>query len=600
LNKELRKALSRGLVYNEVNGALLSELSIRNFAIIEALNISFQKGLTVLSGETGAGKSIIIDAISLLVGGRGSAEFVRYGTEKAEIEGLFYVEDDKHPCIEKAEELDIEIEDGMIILKRDIAANGKSVCRVNGKLVTLSILKEIGKTLVDIHGQHETQDLMNEERHLFMLDHFDGERIVKQLDIYQNVYADYEKLKKQLKSLSENEQQMAHRLDLIQFQHEEIRKADLKMDEENELTEERLQISNFEKIYKALGDAYRSLSADGQGLDNVRSAMGQMESITHLDEVYQENHDSIANSYYLLEEVAYQLRENLDMMEYDPNRLDEIETRLNEIRMLKRKYGNNVEEILAYADKIEQEIFTIENKDVHIEATKKQLKELESVILKEATLLSNMRHELAEHLTNAIHQELKELYMEKTKFEVRIMKREGNAEEPLVEGAPVRLTADGYDHVEFYISTNPGEPLKPLSKVASGGELSRIILALKSIFSKHQGIASVIFDEVDTGVSGRVAQAIAEKIYRVSVNSQVLCITHLPQVASMADSHLFIRKQVANDRTITSVTVLTMEDKVTEIARMISGVEITDLTTEHAKELLTQAHHFKQTAEAIQ
>ncbi len=268
--------------------------------------------------ETGAGKSIIIDAISLLVGGRGSAEFVRYGTEKAEIEGLFYVEDDKHPCIEKAEELDIEIEDGMIILKRDIAANGKSVCRVNGKLVTLSILKEIGKTLVDIHGQHETQDLMNEERHLFMLDHFDGERIVKQLDIYQTVYADYEKLKKQLKSLSENEQQMAHRLDLIQFQHEEIRKADLKMDEENELTEERLQISNFEKIYKALGDAYRSLSADGQGLDNVRSAMGQMESITHLDEVYQENHDSIANSYYLLEEVAYQLRENLDMMEYDP------------------------------------------------------------------------------------------------------------------------------------------------------------------------------------------------------------------------------------------------------------------------------------------
>ncbi|PGB03961.1 DNA repair protein RecN [Bacillus toyonensis] len=577
---------------------MLSELSIRNFAIIEALNISFQKGLTVLSGETGAGKSIIIDAISLLVGGRGSAEFVRYGTEKAEIEGLFYVEDDKHPCIEKAEELDIEIEDGMIILKRDIAANGKSVCRVNGKLVTLSILKEVGKTLVDIHGQHETQDLMNEERHLFMLDHFDGEH--KQLDIYQTVYADYEKLKKQLKSLSENEQQMAHRLDLIQFQHEEIRKADLKMDEENELTEERLQISNFEKIYKALGDAYRSLSADGQGLDNVRSAMGQMESITHLDEVYQENHDSIANSYYLLEEVAYQLRENLDMMEYDPNRLDEIETRLNEIRMLKRKYGNNVEEILAYADKIEQEIFTIENKDVHIETTKKQLKELESIILKEATLLSNMRHELAEHLTNAIHQELKELYMEKTKFEVRIMKREGNAEEPLVEGAPVRLTADGYDHVEFYISTNPGEPLKPLSKVASGGELSRIILALKSIFSKHQGIASVIFDEVDTGVSGRVAQAIAEKIYRVSVNSQVLCITHLPQVASMADSHLFIRKQVANDRTITSVTVLTMEDKVTEIARMISGVEITDLTTEHAKELLTQAHHFKQTAEAIQ
>ena len=583
-----------------MNEALLSELSIRNFAIIESLNISFQKGLTVLSGETGAGKSIIIDAISLLVGGRGSAEFVRYGTEKAEIEGLFYIEDENHPCVMKAEELDIEIEDGMMILKRDISVNGKSVCRVNGKLVTLSVLKEIGKTLVDIHGQHETQDLMNEDRHLFMLDHFDGDHILVQLEKYQNVYREYEQLKKQLLSLTENEQQMAHRLDLIQFQHEEIRNADLKIDEEQNLLEERLKISNFEKIYKALGDSYRSLTEDRSGLDHVRNAMNQMESITDLDIAYQENYDAIANSYYLLEEVAYQLREKLDMMEYDPNRLDEIETRLNEIRMLKRKYGNTVEEILAYADEIEQEIFTIENKDVHIETTRKKLKEVEQLILKEAKSLSDMRHNLANRLTTAIHQELKELYMEKTKFEVMIKKKEGTIDDPLVEGAPVKMTQDGYDRVEFYISTNPGEPLKPLSKVASGGELSRIILALKSIFSKHQGVASVIFDEVDTGVSGRVAQAIAEKIYRVSVNSQVLCITHLPQVASMADSHLFIRKQIVNERTVTSVTVLNQDEKVTEIARMISGVEITDLTTEHARELLSQAHRFKQAAEAIQ
>jgi len=583
-----------------VNEALLSELSIRNFAIIESLNISFQKGLTVLSGETGAGKSIIIDAISLLVGGRGSAEFVRYGTDKAEIEGLFYIEDEQHPCVMKAEELDIEIEDGMIILKRDISVNGKSVCRVNGKLVTLSTLKEIGKTLVDIHGQHETQDLMNEDRHLFMLDHFEGDHILVQLEKYQSMYREYEQLKKQLQSLTENEQQMAHRLDLIQFQHEEIRNADLKIDEEQNLLEERLKISNFEKIYKALGDSYRALTEDSSGLDHVRNAMNQMENITDLDTAYQESYDAIANSYYLLEEVAYQLREKLDMMEYDPNRLDEIETRLNEIRMLKRKYGNTVEEILAYADEIEKEIFTIENKDVHIETTKKKLKEIEQLIVKEAIILSDMRHDLANRLTTAIHQELKELYMEKTKFEVMIKKKEGTIDDPLVEGAPVKMTQDGYDNVEFYISTNPGEPLKPLSKVASGGELSRIILALKSIFSKHQGVASVIFDEVDTGVSGRVAQAIAEKIYRVSVNSQVLCITHLPQVASMADSHLFIRKQIANERTVTSVAVLSQDDKVTEIARMISGVEITDLTTEHARELLSQAHRFKQAAEAIQ
>lgn len=572
---------------------MLSELSIKNFAIIELLNISFQKGLTVLSGETGAGKSIIIDAISLLVGGRGSSEFVRYGTEKAEIEGLFYVEHATHPCVEKAKELDIDVEDGMLILKRDISATGKSICRVNGKLVTLAALREMGKTLVDIHGQHETQDLMSEERHLSMLDYFDADIVMKQLETYQGYYSEYEKVKKQLRSLTENEQQMAHRLDLIQFQAEEIRKADLKPEEDQELLEERTKIANFEKIYKALGDAYRSLSGDNCGLDHVRNAMGQVEGITDIATSLKEQYDTIANSYYLLEEAAYALREKLDIMEYDPKRLDYIETRLNEIRTLKKKYGHTVEEILEYAASIEEEISKIENKDVHIEQTKKQLKELATAAVKEAMTLSKMRQELAVRLTAAIHQELKELYMDKTKFEIIIGKREGSLDDPTVDGMPVKLGTDGYDQVEFYISTNPGEPLKPLSKVASGGELSRIILALKSIFSKHQGVTSVIFDEVDTGVSGRVAQAIAEKIYRVSVGSQVLCITHLPQVASMADTHLFIRKQIANERTTTTVNVLNEEEKVTEIARMISGVEITDLTTEHARELLQQASTLK-------
>ncbi|MFD3447800.1 DNA repair protein RecN [Microbacteriaceae bacterium 4G12] len=579
---------------------MLSELSIKNFAIIEALNISFEKGLTVLSGETGAGKSIIIDAISLLVGGRGSSEFVRYGTEKAEIEGLVYIDDPTHPCLEKAQELDIDISDGMMILKRDISATGKSVCRINGKLVTLSVLKDIGKTLVDIHGQHETQDLMNEERHLFMLDHFDVDPIVKQLEIYREYYVQYEQAKKQLKSLTENEQQMAHRLDLIQFQLDEIQKADLRTGEDEDLLEERIKIANFEKIYKALGDAYRSLGGDNCGLDYVRNSMSQVEGISDLDPSLKDTYDTIANSYYLLEEVASQLREKLDIMEYDPNRLDYIETRLNEIRMLKRKYGNTVEEILEYANKIAGEISTIENKDVHIEETKKRLKQLEALVMKEAICLSNMRKQLAERLTDAIHQELQELYMAKTNFAVVITPKEGTIDDPEINGMPVKLTPDGYDYVEFHISTNPGEPLKPLSKVASGGELSRIILALKSIFSKHQGVTSVIFDEVDTGVSGRVAQAIAEKIYRVSINSQVLCITHLPQVASMADTHLFIRKQIVNERTSTSVTVLSQEEKVTEIARMISGVEITDLTTQHASELLQQAQNSKQTAKAIQ
>jgi DNA repair protein RecN (Recombination protein N) len=576
---------------------LLSELSIKNFAIIEEVSISFQKGLTVLSGETGAGKSIIIDAIGLLVGGRGSSEFVRYGTEKAEIEGLFYL-DEQHPCYSKCEELGIELEDDMIILKRDITHTGKGVCRINGKLVTTTTLKEIGKTLVDIHGQHEHQDLMTPERHLYMLDNFDAENTWKQLEIYREVYARYERVKKQLKQLTENEQQMAHRLDLIQFQLEEIRSANLKVDEDTLLQEERVKIANFEKIYKSLTDAYQALTGDSQGLDQVRSAMHGVETVTSIDQSLTEISETITNSFYLLEEAAYSLREKIDLMEYDPKRLDFIESRLNEINMLKRKYGQSVEEILQYAETIEEELDTIENKDVHIEKTKKELDVLTVKVLEEGLQLSTMRTALAAHLTEAIHQELKELYMDKTKFEVRITKNEGANGDPLVDGIPVKLTADGLDEVEFYISTNPGEPLKPLAKVASGGELSRIILALKSIFSKHQGVTSIIFDEVDTGVSGRVAQAIAEKIQRVSVDSQVLCITHLPQVASMADTHLFITKEIVEDRTKTNVNVLNYEEKIMEIARMISGAEITDVTHEHAKELLQQANNIKEIIQA--
>lgn len=571
---------------------LLAELSIKNFAIIEEINVSFTKGLTVLSGETGAGKSIIIDTIGLLVGGRGSAEFVRHGTDKAEIEGIFYLEKG-HPCIQKCAEFGIELEDDMILLKRDITSNGKSVCRINGRLITTSILKEVGKLLVDIHGQHEHQDLMNPERHLAMLDQFNKDKIAKQLHTYQNVYGQYEKVKKELKDLSENEQQMAHRLDLIQFQLEEITSAALEIDEDTKLLEERMKISNFERIHLALQNAYQSLSGDSQGLDSIRVAMNQLETISSLDAEIEGVSESVASSYYHLEEISYTLREKLDMMEYDPARLDIIETRLNDINMLKRKYGETIEEILGYGEKIAVELDTIENKDEHILRKKHELKELSEKMVNEARTLSQLRKKTGLTLTEAIHKELQELYMEKTVFEVRITEKAGNEQDPCIDGKHVKPTRDGMDDVEFYISTNPGEPLKPLAKTASGGELSRIILALKSLFSQHQGVTSIIFDEVDTGVSGRVAQAIAEKIYRVSVGSQVLCITHLPQVASMADTHLFITKEIVEDRTKTNVIILKEDKKIAEIARMISGAEITDLTHQHAKELIHQAEKLK-------
>ncbi|MBT2754792.1 DNA repair protein RecN [Mesobacillus foraminis] len=560
---------------------MLSELTIRNFAIIESLSVSFQKGLTVLTGETGAGKSIIIDAVHLLVGGRGSAEFVRHGEEKAEIEGLFFIDGSQHPVLEKAKEFGIEVEDGMIVLRRDISRSGKSICRVNGKLVTIALLREVGSALIDIHGQHEHQELMDETKHISLLDQFGSEEIFPAVLEYQNVYRDYEQKLKKLRSLSENEQQMAHRLDLIQFQYEEIQNAQLKINEDEELAEEKRKLNNFEKVFESVQSSYTAINGDQRGLEWIGLAMENLETAAELDPAYKELHESVANSFYLLEDAARSLRNELDVLEYDPQRLNEIEDRLNEINQLKRKYGKTIEEILEYSAKIEEEIETLQNKEVHIGQMEKELASLKKDLQLEAANLNKARRKWAKKLTGLIHRELKELYMEKTVFEVKIETDEDH------------FLKNGADQVEFYISTNPGEPLKPLSKVASGGELSRIMLALKSIFSKHQGVTSIIFDEVDTGVSGRVAQAIAEKIYKVAMNSQVLCISHLPQVAAMADTHLYIAKKIKGGRTKTSVTPLTESDKVHEIGRMISGVEITDLTRQHAEELLQLARLMK-------
>lgn len=556
-------------------------MSIKNFAIIESLGVSFQKGLTVLTGETGAGKSIIIDAISLVAGGRGSSEFVRYGCNKAEIEGLFLLDNDDHPCIEKGKELGIDISDGMVVLHRDILTNGKSICRINGKLVTLGILREIGRTLIDIHGQHEHQDLMNSERHLPMIDQFDEKLTAPAIEEYQRLYNEYVKLKKQLKGLTENEQKMAHRLDLIQFQLTEIKNAELELGEEESLINEKNQLSNYEKIHASVTRSYKALSGEQQGLDWVGLAMSDLEAVSSLNDKLKAIFENISNSFYLLEEAASSLRDQIDLLEFDPERLNFIEARLNEIRFLKKKYGQTVEDILEYAAKIEDEIDQIQNREVHLDRLRKNIKEVQNDLQLEAENLSKIRKQIAEKLKQEIHKELKDLYMSKTVFDIQFTLTDPE------------FLSTGMDKVEFLISTNPGEPLKPLTKIASGGELSRIMLALKSIFSKHQGITSIIFDEVDTGVSGRVAQSMAEKIYKISNGSQVLCITHLPQVAAMADSHLYISKETKGDRTVTSISELNMEEKVKEVARMISGVEITDLTKQHASELLQLANQMK-------
>ncbi|MCA0982804.1 DNA repair protein RecN [Halobacillus yeomjeoni] len=572
---------------------MLTELSIRDFAIINQISITFKEGLTVLTGETGAGKSIIIDAIQLLAGGRGSVEFVRHGTKKAEIEGLFTVDDD-HPVFSKGKQFGVEIdEDGMVVLHRTITHQGKSICRVNGKLVTLAILKEFGHTLIDIHSQHETQSLMDPDRHIELLDMFAGEELAASKSEYSEVYGKYKSLMKRYKELSENEQEMAQRLDLLDFQLHELQEAKLQPHEDDELSEERKKLMNYEKIYQGIHDAYYSLYGEQKGLDWLSHAMTSLESTSDYDESLAKMSEELSNSYYLIEEMTFQLSSQMADLEFDPERLNEIEARLNELNRLKKKYGATVEDMLEYSATIEEEIDEIRNKDSHLSKMENQIHELSQDAVLEAKNIHDIRLNASEKLSGYIHEELKDLYLEKASFAAEIEVKEGRPNDPVFEGRPVQLNSSGFDIVKFLITTNPGEPLKELHKVASGGEMSRIMLALKRIFSRHQGVTSVIFDEVDTGVSGRVAQSIAEKIYGISQGSQVLCISHLPQVAAMSDTHVRIEKKVDNDRTFTAVKELSEEEKADELSRMMTGAELTETTLEHARELLEMAEKHK-------
>ncbi|WP_249871953.1 DNA repair protein RecN [Oceanobacillus saliphilus] len=564
---------------------MLTEISIRDFAIIDEISITFHEGLTVLTGETGAGKSIIIDAIQLLAGGRGSVEFVRHEAKKAEIEGLFIIDRKDHPIYIVGKQYGIEIYDEQVVLQRTITASGKSICRVNSKLVTLAILREFGKTLIDIHSQHETQSLMNSENHLDFLDMYEPKLISKAKEEYTQLYKKLDTLKKRYQKLNDNEQEMAHRLDLLEFQMNELEQANLSPNEDELLENERNSLANFERVHSALQDAYTALYGEQKGLEWLSQAQTTLQDNSKYDEFIADKSEEISNHYFSLEELTYELRSQIDALQFDPERLNEIESRLDEINRLKKKYGSTVNDIIAYMAKIEEEMEQITNKDSHLSSLLQQIEETEKDAFLEAKQLHDIRKKAAVSLTKEIYSELKGLYLEKASFSIKFLEDE-------IQSKP-KLHKNGFDQIKFLISTNTGEPLKELAKVASGGELSRIMLALKRIFSKHLGITSVIFDEVDTGVSGRVAQAIAEKIYQISNDSQVLCITHLPQVAAMADTHKFIQKNEKNHRTSTNVKELTDVEQIEELSRMITGTKLTETAKNHAKEMLTLASAFK-------
>lgn len=560
---------------------MLKELSIKNFAIIDALTVEFQEGLTVLTGETGAGKSIIIDAVQLLAGGRGSQEFIRHGAKKAELEGLFTLPEEPHPAYDKCKELGIEIDEGVIILRRDLNDTGKSVCRVNGKMMPLNMLREVGSTLIDIHGQHESQELMDDKQHIYLLDQFAGDAIIGEKERYTSLYEQYRTLKSELAALSLGEQQIAQKIDLYAFQIKEIDACKFKENEENELMEERRRLNNFHKIFEGSSHAHEAILGESKGLDWIGQAMSDLEDVANVDEQFKEQSMAVSDAFYVLQEAAFSLKNILDEMEFDPERLNEVEQRLALIQNMKRKYGHSLADILAYRDQIGKELETLENSDENIQKNEKRLKDLEKQLAEQAEKLTVIRKEYGVQLAEKIMTQLQELYMERATLIVQITPSH-------------TFDAMGSDEVVFYISTNVGEPPKPLTKIASGGELSRIMIALKTIFSSTMGITSIIFDEVDTGVSGRVAQAIADKISLISVNSQVLCISHLPQVAAMADHHYYIQKQEEDNRTFTSLCELVEDNRIDEISRMMSGEVVTEKTFQHAKELVEIAEEHKQ------
>jgi len=550
---------------------MLLEISIKNFAIIESISLNFEKGMTVLTGETGAGKSIIIDAMNMMLGARATTEVIRHGAPKAEIEGLFSIESNR-ALEEIFDEQGLELSDE-IIIRREILQNGRSISRVNGQMVNLSVLRTIGQQLVDIHGQHDQEELMRPHRHIQMLDEFGDTSFFELKEAYQMSFDNYRRMRKQVIDIKKNQQEHKARIEMLEFQMAEIEAANLKAGEDVTLNQERDRLLNHKHIADTLTNAYSMLdNEEFSSLANVRSAMNDMESLEEFDQEYREISSSLSESYYVLEDITKRLESIIDDLDFDGNRLMQVESRLDLIHTITRKYGGSVDDVLEYFAKITDEYNLLTGNNLSSEDMEIELKKLEKNLVDLAVQVAQARHKIAQDLEAEIKQELQDLYMEKAQFQVRFSQG--------------KFSREGNESVEFYISTNPGEDFKPLVKVASGGELSRLMLAIKSAFSRKEGKTSIVFDEVDTGVSGRVAQAIAQKIHKIGQNGQVLAISHLPQVIAIADYQFFIEKISNEHSTVSTVRLLTVEERIEEVAKMLAGENVTEAALTQARELL--------------
>jgi len=558
---------------------VLIQLNIKQFGIIESATIELKNGLTVLSGETGAGKSMILAAISQLSGQRTSTSYIRYGEEKASVEGVFDFPKNKE-VISIFKELDLDLEDEVIIIRRDIYSTGKSVCRINGTIVNLSTLKKVAVYLLDMHEQHDNQILLVEKNHLNLIDSFNKEEIKKVRTEYKEKYKEYKVVTEKIENLKQQESDILQKVDFLKFQYQELTQMKLKKDEDISLEKDIDYLENFEKVNTLAYSITDGIDGEYGILSKLAEIKSNLGELSRYNSNFEEKYEEITNLYYILDDLKYEVSSYTDDIEYDEEKLDRLIFRMDKIKNLEKKYSRSLNDLIIFREEIKEELEELENYeenyDKYIVEQKNILAELKSL----GDKLTTIRKKTAQKLESLIQEELKFLYMDKSTIKVDFKDKE--------------YASDGKDDVRILISANLGEPLKSLSKVASGGELSRVMLALKIIFSRSIEATSIIFDEIDTGVSGRVSQRMAEKMYQLGVGSQVLCISHLPQTTALADTNLLISKEVIDKRTLTSIKELDRQQKIEEVARMISGDKMTRLSEEHAIEMLKLAEKTKE------
>lgn len=550
---------------------MLRKLHIKNFAIIDDLTIDFDGGFNVLTGETGSGKSIIIEALGVVLGGRSNKEMIKTGSDSAYVEALFYVDSD---IKSKLDDFGIEY-DELLIISREIYANQPSVARVNNKIVTNIVLNNITSNLIDIFGQHEHQSLLDVKNHIYILDSFLLDESLILLHEINELFDEYLSIKERKKEIEIDSSQRERELDLIKYQIDEIDSPNLTIEDEN-IEQEYKKLNNLEEILKSGNKALDYLKGDfleQNALDMIDKSLAQLKELVKLDYVFEEYYEELLNYRFEINEISSKIDNYLNSMYYDEEKLSFLRQRLDTINSLKKKYGNSIDEILAFRKNLEKKYELLLNLEHEQNMLDEKLSILEQSIRYKSNELSKHRKNIAKELEDNIKKQLMFLNMENVNFVVDF-RNKGS------------ISRNGIDDVEFLISTNLGEKLKPLSKIISGGEMSRIMLALKAIFADRDNISSLIFDEIDTGISGRTAQLVGEKIKEISKTHQVIAISHLPQIVALADSHFSIYKSSEDNTTITRVSKLSFEERIRELARMLGGATITDTTLRHAQEML--------------